>query len=199
MSLEITEVFERGLFWIRLFMVPACSFIFFYSHEIFFLWLGKAWASSESITQILCLGILFNSANWVNFSFLQSKGKESTTAKIPLVEFVIYIPLFMAGLKYWGLLGVGMAWSFRLILDYVFFSLYSAKYFADLKKALGRSTLILSIISLIFVVTLPLELGLGTRSVVFLGTLVSWLWLEFFLQGAPTILRRLNLRSQLPE
>lgn len=195
MSEEIAEIFHRGLFWIRIVMIPACGFLFFFSHEIFFLWLGKAWASSEIITQILCLGILFNSANWVSFSFLQSRGRESATAKIPIIEFIIYVPLFIFGLKFWGLPGVAMAWSLRLCLDYSFFSYYTATHFGSLKKTLGQASLILSAVTLIFLCSLPFELGLGARVGLFFVSLLLWIALEFGLQGQTHIIRRLHLKA----
>lgn len=189
---ELKEIFSRGLFWIRIVMIPACGFMFLFSHEILFFWLGESWGKSEIIVQILSLGILFNSANWVNISLLVSRGKESATAKISVGEFAIYVPVFILGLHFWGLAGVAAAWTFRLILDYSLFCYLTSRVFVDLRGSLRQSSLIMTIVPLICLSSIIFELSLTQRILIFTICIATWVFLEFKIHGYHRLRQCLN-------
>ena len=100
---------------------------------IFRLWIGDIDESSITIAKILCLGAFFNSISGLKYSMIQGMGRADITAKIHIFELPIYIVMVVYMVPYYGLIGAAIAWSTRMVLDYIL--LTSTLY--NLKKNLG--------------------------------------------------------------
>lgn len=91
-------------------------------------WLGTQYSvASASILQILAVGYFFNAMAHIPFASIQSRGRSDITAKIHLIELCFYLVLLWYLVTYYGMLGVAVAWSCRVIVDYVLLNIMDYK------------------------------------------------------------------------
>lgn len=84
------------------------------------LWLGPEFSEkSSSVASILALGILFNSMAQIPHAFIQASGDAKSTAFIHIFESALYIPILFLLLQLYGILGAGLAWMLRALLDLI--------------------------------------------------------------------------------
>jgi O-antigen/teichoic acid export membrane protein len=101
-------------------LVPLCLFIALCSKWGLTLWLGKTFAEhSWAIVSILAIGLLSNGLAQVPFAAVQATGSARPTAILHMVELVIYLPLLVASLRVFGVVGAAIAWSVRTSIDLV--------------------------------------------------------------------------------
>lgn len=101
-------------------IVPFGLFFAGFSEEVLTLWLGKEFAiNSNTIFQILILGLVFNSIAQVPFTSIQASGKSKTTAVLHLFEFIPYLILLWYLISNHGLIGAAWAWTIRMFIDMI--------------------------------------------------------------------------------
>lgn len=94
---------------------------FVFAEEILVLWLGQEFAQSAWVFRILLIGFVFNAIAQVPFTSLQAKGLSKQTAMVHCAELIPYIILLIFLVKYYGLIGVAVAWTVRVIVDTIIF------------------------------------------------------------------------------
>ena len=81
-------------------------------------WLGPSFAeNSATVLRWLSAGVLANSLAHLPFALVQSAGRPDLTAKLHMLELVLYLAAVWILTKTMGLEGTAIAWSGRLILD----------------------------------------------------------------------------------
>jgi O-antigen/teichoic acid export membrane protein len=114
------RLYRKCLKVVALVMIPACALVAAGSHWGLSLWLGHDFAEqSWLIVSVMALGILFNSVAFVPFAAIQAAGHAHVTAKIHLVELVIYVPLLVYSLYGFGLLGAALVGVLRVGADLI--------------------------------------------------------------------------------
>jgi O-antigen/teichoic acid export membrane protein len=84
------------------------------------LWLGEQVGSiTGPITVVLLLGFWANSLAFLNFSRIQAMNRPDLTAKTHLLEVVPYVLLLWFALREWGLTGAAIAWTARVVVDFL--------------------------------------------------------------------------------
>lgn len=84
------------------------------------LWLGEDFANqSTHVTQILAVGILFNSIAYMPFALVQGSGRSRWTGKLHIAELPAYLILFWIMTHNFGIVGTAVAWSVRSAADAV--------------------------------------------------------------------------------
>ena len=97
---------------------PIVLVIIAFAGEGMELWMGKEFAiNSTLILRFFSVGILLNGIAYFPFTFLQSIGRPDITAKIHLVELPIYISAMWLLIPKYGLIGVGVIWLGRILID----------------------------------------------------------------------------------
>jgi len=82
------------------------------------IWLGHTFAEKSALVgQILLLGFWVNSFAFVPYAQLQARGRPDLVAKCHIAEILPYFVLLFSGLKYYGLVGAAVAFSFRSAAD----------------------------------------------------------------------------------
>jgi O-antigen/teichoic acid export membrane protein len=71
--------------------------------------------------------VLFNSLAQIPFATLHAVGRVRVTALIHLSELILYIPLLMVFVKYFGLLGAAMIWVIRVGYDLIILFIVTKK------------------------------------------------------------------------
>jgi O-antigen/teichoic acid export membrane protein len=109
-------------------MVPLCLFIAICSYWGLKIWLGQDFAQhSWHIAAVLAVGVFFNSLAQIPFATLHAVGRVRVTALIHLSELILYIPLLIVFLKYFGLLGAAMIWVIRVGYDLLILFIFTKK------------------------------------------------------------------------
>jgi O-antigen/teichoic acid export membrane protein len=101
-----------------IFQFPAIIILIAFASEILRLWVGPDFAlHSALVLKILAFGVLINSLGQVPYSLLQATGRPDLPAKLHLLELPIYAVLISALANAFGLEGVAMAWTLRIVID----------------------------------------------------------------------------------
>lgn len=130
-----TEKSERirleklSYFAISIVCVPIITIGFIYSTEIMGLWMGHEYeGESANILRILLIGLFFNGVAQIPFAKIQAIGKSHITAIIHLLELVPYLFLLYFLSNHYSLIGVAIAWTIRVTVDFIALFLCSKKY-----------------------------------------------------------------------
>ncbi|MFW2002444.1 flippase [Acinetobacter ursingii] len=98
--------------------VPLGLLFIYFGREIITLWLGHSYAEKSTlIFQILMLGFIFNAIAQIPFTSIQAKGNAKITSLIQVAECVPYIFLLLYLIDLYGLVGVAIAWTTRVLVD----------------------------------------------------------------------------------
>ncbi|HCO0782221.1 TPA: oligosaccharide flippase family protein, partial [Escherichia coli] len=82
------------------------------------MWIGTEYGTnSVTILLILLFGMFVNSVAQVTFAEIQAKGYFKATAIIHIIELVPYFCFLYFAIKYYGVIGVAVASTFRVIVD----------------------------------------------------------------------------------
>jgi len=111
-------LYHRSVRAVAITLAIVCAIIALGSYEGLALWLDEDFASrSWLIVSVLSLGIFLNGIAFVPFAMIQAAGDARTTAMLHICELAVYVPLLIASLHFFGLLGAAVAWVCRVALD----------------------------------------------------------------------------------
>jgi O-antigen/teichoic acid export membrane protein len=97
---------------------PASVLLVFFAGPILKLWLGAEFAqASLRVFQVMAAGFLVTSLSDVALAFIQGVGRPDLTAKIHVLELVLFVPLGWIFIKTWGINGAAAAWALRVTFD----------------------------------------------------------------------------------
>lgn len=112
------RLFLYGLRYNTLFMFPLILLLILFSYWGMSLWLGEDFAEeSYKILQILGIGVFLNGMATLPYAFIHGMGKANLTARVHLVECVLYIPILFFLIQQYGAIGAAIAWTLRVGLD----------------------------------------------------------------------------------
>ncbi len=105
---------------IALVMGPLAVLLVALSPVLLRLWLGAEFARvSAPSLELLAAGVLVNALALVPYSLLQALGRPDVCAKFHVAELVVYVPILLLFLHWWGITGAAAAWTARVSLDAV--------------------------------------------------------------------------------
>jgi O-antigen/teichoic acid export membrane protein len=73
---------------------------------------------------ILSIGLLFLSLSHVFYAFIQGMGHFSFTARLHLIELLVFTPIFVIVAMNYGLNGIVSVWLIRIIIDFLCMYIY---------------------------------------------------------------------------
>lgn len=113
-------LYRRSVKAVAITLAVVCTVIALGSYQGLALWLDPDFASkSWLIVSILSVGVFLNGIAFVPFAMIQAAGDAKTTAVLHLCELVVYVPLLIAALHFFGLEGAALAWVCRVALDLI--------------------------------------------------------------------------------
>lgn len=102
--------------------------VYLFSEVIIELWLGVEYvAMSSRILVILSIGFAFNALAYIDFTYLQAKGKSKTTAYLHMIELLPYLLLLYCMINWLGVIGAAYAWSIRMVVDFFILKYISSR------------------------------------------------------------------------
>jgi O-antigen/teichoic acid export membrane protein len=133
------ELFGRALDYMFLVTFPLALAMIGLAPEGMALWLGKGFAQAATLAlQILACGMFVNSLARVPFTFLQAASRPDLAAKAHLVELPLYVGMVCGLALLFGINGVALAWSLRVLVDAVILLFLSYRLSPDLWPAIRR-------------------------------------------------------------
>lgn len=116
-------------FSIVLMCLPISAIFFFFAENIIYYWLGSDFVEKSSLVlKILAVGYFFNSLAQVPFADIQANGYSNLTAYAHILEVVPYLSILYLLIIDYSFVGAAIAWSSRVIFDYVVLEIISKKY-----------------------------------------------------------------------
>lgn len=118
--------FRKWLVRVAILMSFVCAGLLISMPMILSLWIGENLESqSILIGRILCAGVFANALGSMYYAAIQASGRADLTAKIHLFELPLYLfSLFVVSREY-GIIGVSIVWSARMLLDFIALHLIS--------------------------------------------------------------------------
>jgi O-antigen/teichoic acid export membrane protein len=115
----------RVVFWV---MGPLCLVLGYFVSPLLGIWLGEAFASNTwMVAQVLLLGLFLNAMAHLPLAAIQAIGRVDLTAKLHVVELLLFVPGLMFAVTHWGIMGAAWAWTARTAVDFVFLFIFSHK------------------------------------------------------------------------
>jgi O-antigen/teichoic acid export membrane protein len=98
-----------------------CLALVIFAKSLLVFWLGIEFAkAAAALTQVLLVGVFFNSMAHIPLAALQASGRVALTAKLHVVELLLYMPLLLWAVHSQGLMGAAWVWMARTVIDFVF-------------------------------------------------------------------------------
>jgi O-antigen/teichoic acid export membrane protein len=117
---QIASAYYKNFKRVAWLMLIICSAVALISYPALSIWISEEFAKKASIiTLILTIGIWFNGMSMVPYTVIHAMGYPKITAIFHLVELLFYAILLWLLTKKLGLLGAAIAWTSRVILDYI--------------------------------------------------------------------------------
>jgi O-antigen/teichoic acid export membrane protein len=115
---QFNTLFERGIKFCVIGLLPTLMFLFVLAKPFFTLWAGPDFGRESSRPfYILLAGLLFNIVAHVPYGCLVAAGKTDMIAKLHWAELIPYAAVAVVLITYFGIEGAAMAWSIRVIAD----------------------------------------------------------------------------------
>jgi O-antigen/teichoic acid export membrane protein len=125
---EVRLLYRRSLVAILAVMSAIGLLVATGSHFGLAIWVGPEFAErSWLIASVLAIGMLFNSLAQVPHAAIQAAGDVKTTSLLHLAEFVAYLPILVAAVKIFGLLGAAVVWVLRVTADFALLSFFARR------------------------------------------------------------------------
>jgi len=126
--------------WAALFPPALCMYAF--APEGLSLWMGHDFSSqSTALLRWLAVGLLVNGMARVPSAFLQAIGRPSVTARLHFIELPIYAFGLWLLLSRFGILGAAIAWTGRVVLDFLLLVFCAGAVLPELAK---KSTVVVA-------------------------------------------------------
>ncbi|MGR2767998.1 flippase [Photobacterium ganghwense] len=101
--------------------------VFILSGDILFYWLGSGYESSSLTLKILLIGLFFNAITQVPYTSIQAAGYSKAASVVHLIELLPYLLSLYFLVDMFSYNGAAIAWSMRMIIDFLIFSFLERK------------------------------------------------------------------------
>jgi PST family polysaccharide transporter len=121
---EVEKLFFNSMYIVSLVLFPVSALIWFYSKEIVFILLGSKWSEAIVPLQILGLSLVFRTSYKISDSLSRATGNVYRRAFIQLVYAIMVLVGSIYGSRF-GIIGVSIATSISIFLNYIFMLMLS--------------------------------------------------------------------------
>lgn len=120
---EVSELYKKTMLVMLAIMIPITLVVFTFAEKGLELWINAEYAfEGESIVKIIVIGVLINSIGHIAQSLIQAYGRPDLTAKLHIIELVLYIPYLIVLIRYLGIEGAAIAWTIRVTFSTIVLS-----------------------------------------------------------------------------
>ncbi len=128
--IEKQHKFNRAIKYVLVVMLPILFLVTVMGDVVLSYWLGYSLPELDVgyYLFIISLGVLFLSLSQVYYAYLQGVGSVGYTAKLHILQLVIFIPLFYIMAKEYGMFGIVITWCIRAFVDLISMVVYKERY-----------------------------------------------------------------------
>jgi O-antigen/teichoic acid export membrane protein len=115
---HMIHLYDRALRTVVLLIFPVILIAIALAPDGMRIWMGSALPPESAVVlQWLALGVFINSIAQAPFVALQSAGRPDLIAKLHLLELPLYAGSIWLFARSYGLVGVAIAWTLRVVID----------------------------------------------------------------------------------
>jgi O-antigen/teichoic acid export membrane protein len=175
-----SELYDGTMRTMLFLMFPGVLLLVVFAHEILQLWVGNDMANgAAAVMRILAIGVFINALGMVSFGALQGMGRPDLTAKLHVFELPLYAVSVFVLARAYGLNGVAMAWTGRIVLDTTMLAWLMRKRVAHGDRIMAQSFAYLAILGLATVLA-AMPHALGLRVAVAIGMMLVTIPLAWY-------------------
>ena len=109
-------------------VTPVVSLIILFAPELLGWWISAEFGREAApALRILSIGVLVNCLAQIFRTYLLARGKAAWTAKMHIMELVIFLPLLYSSIQYFGVEGAAWVWTSRILVDSIGMALMLGK------------------------------------------------------------------------
>ncbi len=169
---RVKELFAQATRIITFIVFPIIAITVLFAPEVLAAWLGSDFSGrSTGVLRWLAVGVFINSLARLPNALLQSAGRPDLITKAYLVELPFYIVSLSLLLSKFGVTGAAIAWTGRVLIDAIIFTLLCMRLLAgvrDTAKRLIQWILGGSVMLGVMAVPLQLSVKIAIASLLFL-------------------------------
>ncbi len=153
---KLGPIFSKAVKLAFVVLFPIVFVLSVFSFEILKIWLGPEFAiKSSNVFKVIALGIFASSIAGFPTILLQGIGRPDLPAKLYLVELFFYIPFVSIFIYKFGIIGAGVGWLIRQVVELVLLYLMVFKIgTVTVKDFFGSEVLNLFLLSIVLVLFL---------------------------------------------
>ena len=175
-------LFVRAVKYLFLTMLPLTVVLVAFAKEGITLWLGAQFAvPCAPVLRLLAIGVLINTVAFVPYNLIQGIGRPDLTAKLHMIELIIYLAVLPMLIKAFGIRGAAIAYVGVRTIDAV--GLLALAAALSIKLPLSIYATFLAGAALIMEAALSMWLGIEARTVLLAGSFAVFglfVWLAVF-------------------
>jgi len=200
----IVSTYRRSMRYLLVINIPLTFALVVFSHDILDVWMGPEFSLGGGDSfRVLSIGFFFNSLGQLPMTLLLSRGRADLPAKFHLVEFPSVVLLAFVLLNYYGVVGVAIAWTLRVMIDAALLFRSSAKLIpssavpvSDSNVAIRKTIYVGLFVSMGFLL-IPLVEPLGLKvslAAAILATYATVVWRHLLDEADKRMLKSLGSR-----
>lgn len=114
----VRALYQRVMGLVTAIMLVLSGAALFFAERGLALWISQDFAAqSYQVAQVLAVGVLINSLGYVSQALVQALGRPDWTAKLHVVELLLYVPYLLWLTTAQGILGAAVAWTVRVTIS----------------------------------------------------------------------------------
>jgi O-antigen/teichoic acid export membrane protein len=158
---DFNSLYARPIKYILVLLGPAVLVMMVFANDILRFWQGPLFAEKSSLVlQILVLGVLINSVEWVPANLLMGFDRPDLTAICHLIQLPLYLGTAYLLIARWGIVGAAAAFALRVTFEAVFVFIASWRQAPGVWRSLGERKLLDSLV----LITLLAVVLIGARA-----------------------------------
>ena len=119
----VKEHYIRSMYYLLLVMLPLTMLMYFTAELVLDRWINSEFSeNSHHVAQLLIIGVFINSFGHISQSLIQAYGRADITAKLHIIELMVYVPYLVLLVKAYGIEGAAAAWVIRVTISTIVLS-----------------------------------------------------------------------------
>ena len=111
-------LYKKTIKQIGIIVFPITIVLFIFAKPLLSWWINLTFAeNSYLVAKWIAIGVFINSFGHISQVFIQSCGRPDWTAKLHLVELIIYLPYMWWLIEKYGIEGAAIAWTIRVTIS----------------------------------------------------------------------------------
>jgi O-antigen/teichoic acid export membrane protein len=114
----VRRLYRRSLWQMTAVVLPVCVLTWLVARPALAWWISPEFAEqSYRVAQWLAIGVFINSFGHVSQSLVQAYGRPDLTAKLHVVELLLYMPYMWWLIQQYGIVGAAISWVIRVTIS----------------------------------------------------------------------------------